>query len=136
MVSSMIVCLMKAFELAYSDIRAAFWEFMERNRREAVDGKRRPFILASHSQGGHHLIRLLEEEVEPVHPEHGDIFSNCVCVYIIGSKLPVDKLDPTIGLRRFQMSRHPRDTHCLIAWDACTRARSVVTHPEVRFAVC
>ena len=70
-------------------------------------------------------------QVEPVHPLYGDLFRRCVCVYIVGSKIPMDKLDPAVGLRRFHMGQGPADTHCLIAWDAATAGRGVVTHPQV-----
>lgn len=118
--------------MAYSDIRRAFHEFLDRVHAETPAGREpKPYILASHSQGGHHLIRLLEEEVERPHSKYGDIFQRCVCTYIIGSKIPMDKLDPKVGLRRFRMSRCSNDTGCLIAWDATPKKRSVVTHPRV-----
>eukprot|EP00750_Incisomonas_marina_P007281 INCI14789.6.p1 GENE.INCI14789.6~~INCI14789.6.p1 ORF type:complete len:562 (-),score=83.81 INCI14789.6:526-2211(-) len=121
----------QAFELAYSDVKRAFHNFLDRVAAETGgDSLPRPFILASHSQGGHHLIRLLEEEVEPVHSTHGDLFQRCVCVYIVGSKIPMDKLDPVVGLRRFRMSRTAKDLNCLVAWDTCTVPRGVVTHPK------
>jgi hypothetical protein len=149
----------QAFELAYSDVRRAFHNFLDRTERECADESEgadtgttsssssstttnnntttattttrtrypRPFVLASHSQGGHHLIRLLEEEVE----SRADLLARCVCVYLVGSKIPMDKLDPSVGLRHFRMSSGPRDTRCLVAWDAATIARGVVTHPRV-----
>ena len=129
----------KAFELAYSDVRNAFREFLRRTAleaKEAGEAAPRPFILASHSQGGHHLIRLLEEEVEAesLHDveTHGDVFGRCICVYIVGSKIPTDKLDPSVGLRRFRMARSATDhSGCMVAYDSCTEARGVVTHPQV-----
>ncbi|PCJ82264.1 MAG: hypothetical protein COA49_01850 [Bacteroidetes bacterium] len=45
----------KSLNLAYSDIKAAFHWFLERED----DGK--PIILAGHSQGSYHLIRLMKE---------------------------------------------------------------------------
>jgi len=46
------------FGVAYSDCSAAFRCFI------AEHNQGRPFILASHSQGGHHMQRLLQDELE------------------------------------------------------------------------
>lgn len=47
----------KALKLAYGDVRTAFDEFLDEI------GPDRPIILAGHSQGALHLIRLLQERV-------------------------------------------------------------------------
>jgi len=46
---------LKSLELAYSDVKSAFHWFLDRED----DGK--PIILAGHSQGSYHLIRLMKE---------------------------------------------------------------------------
>src|SRR6478735_10304619 len=46
-----------AFDLAYTDIKNAFTEFLK-------EAHGRPFIIASHSQGSTHAIRLLKEFVD------------------------------------------------------------------------
>jgi hypothetical protein len=46
----------QALALAYDDVAAAFQEFLRLNPD-------RPIVLAGHSQGSHHLDRLIEEEV-------------------------------------------------------------------------
>ena len=48
----------RVFGTAYFDVAAAFRHYL------AFHNQGRPFILASHSQGGHHMHRLLEEELE------------------------------------------------------------------------
>merc|ERR1712176_964579 len=51
--------LQKALEVAYEDVRRAFVQFVD---DPANSG--RPFVLAGHSQGVMHLVRLLQEQVE------------------------------------------------------------------------
>jgi hypothetical protein len=54
----------------------------------AVHNQGRPFILASHSQGGHHMQRLLEEELEARWAELlGGRFIAC---YMVGSRISED----------------------------------------------
>jgi len=51
----------RAFQLAYEDVRSSYYNFLSRRRSE--DG--RGVIIAGHSQGSMHLIRLLREEFSP-----------------------------------------------------------------------
>ena len=60
----------KALDLAYSDVSAAFEEFLKRN----PDG---PIILAGHSQGALHLSRLLREFARQLR-------SRLVAAYVVG----------------------------------------------------
>jgi hypothetical protein len=48
----------KALALAYQDVKSAFDYYL------AVENKGRPFIIASHSQGTVHAIRLIREMVD------------------------------------------------------------------------
>jgi len=70
----------KALDFAYGDVLAAFTHFL------SVTGDR-PIVLASHSQGGHHLQRLLEEVVD-CDPA---LVRRLVCCYLVGSRIPLDK---------------------------------------------
>lgn len=94
----------RALESAYGDIRAAFENYMD----EVNDG--RPFILASHSQGTLHAIRLLEEVIA-----HSDYRERLVAAYLPGFALPRDKLSSTLDW--LPVCEVPDDTRCLIAWD-------------------
>ncbi len=73
----------QALDLAYRDISAAFDEFL----KEAGD---RPIILAGHSQGALHLIRLLRER-------KAQIGNRLVAAYVVG--WPVDERSdvPVLG---------------------------------------
>ena len=49
---------LEPFQVAYADVLDAFQTYM------ATDNDGRPFVLLGHSQGTHHLIRLLQEELD------------------------------------------------------------------------
>lgn len=68
-----------AVGLAYSDVAQAFRHFL------ANESRGRPFIIASHSQGTSHAIRLLQEEVlnKPVR-------TRLVAAYLIGGYVPAN----------------------------------------------
>ncbi|MEM6268519.1 MAG: DUF3089 domain-containing protein [Bacteroidota bacterium] len=48
-----------AYVLAYRDVRAAFRHYLK------YENQGRPFLIAGHSQGSAHAIRLIREEIEP-----------------------------------------------------------------------
>lgn len=77
----------QALDLAYRDVLAAYEEFL----REAPAD--RPIILAAHSQGSLHLMRLLEERVRGA-PEAQRI----AAAYIIGWPVSQDADVPAIPL--------------------------------------
>jgi hypothetical protein len=93
----------RALELAYQDVRRAFRHWLEHHRSG------RPFLLASHSQGTLHALRLLEEEILPA-----GLADDLVAAYLIGYWIPRDKLQ---ALRPLRPAASPSDTRCLIAWD-------------------
>lgn len=91
-----------AVALAYSDVRAAFRTFVA----EHNDG--RPFILASHSQGTMHAVRLVQEEVLGT-PLQGRL----VVAYLIGAYVPSDFADAGLPV-----CDSARQTGCVISWNA------------------
>ncbi|MFL6844719.1 MAG: DUF3089 domain-containing protein [Allosphingosinicella sp.] len=94
----------KALDFAYRDVAAAFEEFL----REAPGD--RPIILAGHSQGSLHLLRLLAERIAG-RPEAKRI----VAAYAIGWPVSVTADLPGLGLpacdRRDQAG-------CLVSWQS------------------
>lgn len=67
----------KYFDTAYADIKKAFRYYLEHYNNG------RPFIIASHSQGTNHAMRLIKEFID------GKTISNrFVCAYIIGMPVP------------------------------------------------
>jgi hypothetical protein len=91
-----------AVALAYSDLRAAFRVFLA----EHNDG--RPFIIASHSQGTIHAIRLVQEEVLGT-----PLQDRLVVAYLIGGYVPADFAD--VGL---PVCDSARQTGCVVSWNA------------------
>ncbi len=67
----------EALDLAYSDLREAFIYYLDHYNRG------RPIIIASHSQGTTHAIRLLKEFFEDKPLAH-----RLVAAYVIGMALP------------------------------------------------
>jgi hypothetical protein len=91
-----------AVDLAYADIAAAFRQFI------ALHNDGRPFILASHSQGTLHAIRLLQAEILGT-----PLQSRLVVAYLIGGYAP--DAFPEIGL---PICDAPDQTGCVLAWNA------------------
>ena len=89
----------KAFELAYSDVRAAFQYYLD-NYNEG-----RPIIIATHSQGTTHGKRLLKEffDGKPLQEK-------LVAAYLIGIPLGKDDFQHIIPCR------DSLDTGCFSAW--------------------
>ena len=68
--------------IGYQDTRAAFYHFL------AEIGPEEPIIMASHSQGTFHLVRLIEEEVDGT-----PLMKRLVAAYAIGNSLPQALVD-------------------------------------------
>ncbi|HSB93896.1 MAG TPA: DUF3089 domain-containing protein [Flavitalea sp.] len=86
-----------AFDLAYSDVKNAFVKFLE-------EAHGRPFILASHSQGTTHAIRLLKEFVDSTRLQ-----KQMVAAYIIGMQIPDN-------FKTLRMCEDSAATGCLVGW--------------------
>lgn len=71
------VASMKAFNLAYEDVKTAF-EYYLKNFN-----KGQPIIIASHSQGSTHALRLLKEYFE-----NKPLQKQMVAAYLVGMTLP------------------------------------------------
>lgn len=95
----------KAFDLAYSDVLAAFDYYM------LNENKGRPFILASHSQGSLHATRLLQERIIA----RDNVRKRLIAAYVVGASLP-ETLEHT-GL---PVCSSPRQTGCIIDWNSAT----------------
>jgi DUF3089 family protein len=91
----------KALELAYSDLSAAFDEFV----RDAGD---RPIILAGHSQGALHLERLLKEKVAGK-----PIARRIVAAYVVGWPISSTADLPMLGLPPCATAGQSR---CILSW--------------------
>lgn len=90
-----------ALDLAYGDVAAAFDRFVA----ESGD---RPIILAGHSQGSLHLLRLLKEKVagKPV-------ARRVVAAYVVGWPISRTADLPALGL---PACRTASDARCILSW--------------------
>jgi len=90
----------EALDLAYSDVRAAFDVFL------AAQPKSRPIVLAGHSQGALHLLRLLRER-------HDQLKGRLVAAYIVGWPVSLTADLPSLG---FPACRAKDQSGCVLSW--------------------
>jgi pimeloyl-ACP methyl ester carboxylesterase len=94
----------KALDFAYGDVAAAFEQFL----REAPED--RPIILAGHSQGSLHLMRLLAERIAGK-PEAKRI----AAAYVIGWPISIAADLPSLGLPACERRNQ---AGCVVAWQS------------------
>jgi hypothetical protein len=94
----------QALDLAYSDVAAAFDAFL------AAQPADRPLVLAGHSQGSLHLMRLLAEKVA-----NTPIAARIIAVYMPGWPVSVEADLPALGL---PPCASEASTGCLMAWQS------------------
>lgn len=94
----------QAIDAAYADVLDAFRFFLE-----TVD-EDLPIVLAGHSQGSLHLLRLLREEVNG-----SPIAGRLVAAYVIGWPISVDHDLPALGLAACAT---PAQTGCVMSWSS------------------
>ena len=94
-----------ALELAYGDVQRAFDYYL------AHENHGRPFIIASHSQGSLHALRLLQARVagKPLQAQ-------LVGAYVIGAFVPL-----ALENSGLKVCRAPHDTGCIIVWNSVSR---------------
>ena len=90
----------QALDLAYSDVSAAFDEFLKHA------GPDQPIILAGHSQGALHLIRLLQAH-KP------QLKGRLVAAYVVGWPIDVKADLPALGS---PACTAPAETGCILSW--------------------
>lgn len=88
-----------AFDLAYGDVKKAFQHYLNH------ENNGRPFIIASHSQGSLHAIRLLQELVDGK-----PLQKQLVCAYVVGYQIEKN------SFRTIPLGNTPTATHCVIGW--------------------
>ncbi len=92
----------QALELAYADVERAFAHYL----RHFNQG--RPFILAGHSQGSNHGLRLLQEKIVGT-----PLQKQLVAAYLVGMAIP----EAIPGIRP---AAAPEDTGGVISWTTFT----------------
>lgn len=88
-----------AFDLAYQDVKNAFQYYLKH------DNKKNPIIIASHSQGSLHAIRLLQEffDGKPLQKQ-------LVCAYVVGYQIKKD------AFKTIPAGTKADQTGCFVGW--------------------
>lgn len=94
----------QAIEAAYADVAEAYRYFLSSISEET------PIVLAGHSQGSLHLLRLLRDEVNG-----SPIADRLVGAYVIGWPISVDHDVPALG---FDACATPEQTGCILSWSS------------------
>lgn len=90
---------LEAFEIAYQDIRTAFLYYMEH------ENNGRPIIIASHSQGTTHALRLLKEFFDGKPLE-----KKLVSAYLVGMYIPQNQFSHLV------ICTSPDQANCFCGW--------------------
>ena len=93
----------KAIDLAYRDVAASFDQFLA----QAGD---RPIILAGHSQGAMHLLRLLHDRIAGT-----PLAKRIVAAYVIGWPISRTADLPALGLPE---CREAQQSGCILSWQS------------------
>ncbi|GAB5453445.1 MAG: hypothetical protein Hals2KO_37730 [Halioglobus sp.] len=88
---------------AYQDVARAFDYYLQHYNEG------RPFVLASHSQGTHHGVRLLREKIDGT-----PVARQLVAAYLIGGGVEKSKFD---GLSDVTLCDSPEQLSCAVHWD-------------------
>jgi len=101
-----------ALDLAYEDVLRAFDEFI------AHRNQGRPIVLASHSQGSRHALRLLVDRFEG-----RPLADRLVAAYVIGIAIPSDVF--TRLLPHVPLCRSALETGCVVTWNTMEEGASL-----------
>jgi hypothetical protein len=94
----------RARDFAYGDVARAFDAFLAQAPKDA------PIILAAHSQGSFHLLRLLREKLDG-----SPLMKQIVAVYAVGWPISVTADMPALGL---PACARADQTGCLLGWQS------------------
>ena len=93
---------------AYTDVARAFDYFLEHFNEG------RPFIIASHSQGTHHNLKLLTEKIDGT-----PLADRMVAAYVIGGGL---KKEDFANMQDISLCDAPDELGCAVHWDTYSLA--------------
>ena len=110
----------KTMDFAYADVVRAFDYYL------ANENKGRPFIIASHSQGTWHAIRLIRDKIDGT-----NLQAQMVAAYIIGGRVTNADVN---GLKSVKVCDAPAQTGCIVHW--ATFGEGGVVPSEMSDLVC
>jgi|TARA_B100001964_G_scaffold35794_1_gene38410 hypothetical protein len=91
---------------AYEDVKRAFTYFIEHYNQD------RPFVIASHSQGTHHAMRLLKEMVDA-----SELRERMVAAYLIGGIVIPATHSLLSSMANIPACTRSAQLHCVVHWD-------------------
>jgi hypothetical protein len=110
----------EAFDLAWSDLKTAFQYYLKN------ENKGRPIVIAGHSQGALHAIRLLKEFFDG-----SPLQKQLVCAYIPGYKIQAGYFNS------IPVGEKPEQTGCFVTWRSFAKGEiSKRVEAEKDKAVC
>lgn len=99
----------EAIRIAYSDIRAAWRDYLANYNRG------RPFVLIGHSQGAGMLTGLLRKQIEP----HAKVLRRMVSALLLGGNVTTQRGSAAGGsFRNAPICESPKQFGCVIAFSA------------------
>lgn len=102
----------RALDVAYQDVKASF-EYYLNNYNQG-----RPFIIASHSQGAWHALRLLEES-----QFQQELRQQLIVGYLVGMPLPMDKFSRS--LEELPLCEEEKQSQCIVTWNSVSESADV-----------
>lgn len=99
-----------AMDLAYADVKRAFEHYLRH-----FGGKRRPIILASHSQGTEHAMRLLRDYFNPETNAGKHLLKRLIAAYLPG--MPIYKSVWQQHFPYIKVCDSPSSLHCVASWN-------------------
>jgi hypothetical protein len=110
----------KTMDFAYADVVRAFDYYI------ANENKGRPFIIASHSQGTWHALRLIQEKID-----EKSLQPSMIAAYIIGGQVRNAEAN---ALKSVKVCDAPTQTGCIVHW--ATFAEGTTIPPIMGDLVC
>ena len=89
----------EVFDQAYQDVKNAFIYYLENENDD------RPFIIASHSQGTTHSVRLLKEMIDGK-----ELSARMIAAYLIGMPVKKNSFD------QIEPCKSKDDINCFVSW--------------------
>jgi len=116
----------KALDLAYIDVKSAFEYYLKQyNPVNPSTGKRRPIIIAAHSQGTTHAAQLLLDYFDGK-----ELQNDLVAAYLVGMPVPKDYF------KNIKVCETPEETNCFCTWRTWKYGHFPKTYnPNNNFAV-
>lgn len=110
----------KVFDFAYQDIKQAFLYYMK------YYNSGRPFIIASHSQGTDHAVRLINEFVK----KDSSLYTQFVTAYLMGR--PIAKN----GITSVPHCKQAEDCGCFNTWNAVPWGEQLLFRQDAGTILC